>query len=239
LKKETEFYSKMILFCRDGNNLEFNRDAWSLFHQMIYCHQGVLEHLIKANMLAPFLELVGTSYNNIIVSNGLHFITKVFLMWATEQRVQQEGKTPTRAMPGEKDLGMKSFEKDTKILNKFFVDRRLFIKVHMIYKKLIPTYAGAPFLELANFYNQLVTSPCFHKLYKDTSKQAEYKIGIQRIQAMFTPENEDAIPSPKPTVTKSNSFGTVSPASLVKSKIIKNTKPPYQKSSFNYMMVGD
>src|SRR5256885_7626561 len=116
----------MVLFCRDGNNLEFNRDAWSLFYQMIYCHQGVLEHLIKANLLAPFLELVGTSYNNIIMSNGLHYITKVlifkviltyqiFLMWATEQRLQQEGKTPTRAMPGEKDLGMKSFERDTKL----------------------------------------------------------------------------------------------------------------------------
>src|SRR4051794_8781541 len=65
---------RMVLFCRDGNNLEFNRDAWAMFYQLIYYHQGVLENLVKANLLAPFLKLVGTSYNSIIMTNGLHFI---------------------------------------------------------------------------------------------------------------------------------------------------------------------
>jgi len=118
LKKEADLYAKMRLFCSDGNNLEFNTEAWALFYQVIYCHQGVLDYLIKANTLAPFLQLVGTSSNNIIIFNGLHYITKIFMMLSTEQKLQQEGKPPTRT--GEKDLGLKSFEKDAKALNKFF-----------------------------------------------------------------------------------------------------------------------
>jgi hypothetical protein len=41
---------------------------------------------------------------------------------------------------------LKTFEKDVKTLNSFFVNRSLFIKIHMIYKKLIPTCSGAAFL---------------------------------------------------------------------------------------------
>jgi len=76
LKKEPDFYSKMLLFCRDGSNQEFNREAWALFYQVIYYHQGVMEYLIKGNVMASFVELVGTSYNNIVISNGLHYFTK-------------------------------------------------------------------------------------------------------------------------------------------------------------------
>lgn len=68
----------MNLFCRDGHDMAFNRDAWMLFYEMIFYHQGVLEYLIKNNLLSPFLELVGTNYNNIIMTNGLDSVTRVF-----------------------------------------------------------------------------------------------------------------------------------------------------------------
>ena len=41
---------------------------------------------------------------------------------------------------------LKSFEKDIKSLGQFYVSHTLFIKVHMIYKKLVPKCAGPAFL---------------------------------------------------------------------------------------------
>jgi len=185
LKKEAEFYSKVAVFCRDGNNMKFNREAWKTFYQMIFYHFGVLDYLVKANMLAPFLELVGTSSNTTIMLNGLHYITKLFCMVTTETRRISDN------YPARPDKeGLKTIEKDVKLLSKFFVDRSLFIKIHMIYKKLIPNFAGAPFLELAQFYNVLNTNPQCAKLLKDTVKKSEYKMGLTRIAAMYVSENK-------------------------------------------------
>lgn len=100
-------------------------------------------------------------------------------MMATEQKLLQDGKPPTR---GEQKEPLKSYEKDIKTLNSFFVDRRIFIRFHMIYKKLVTNCAGAAFLvnavlcyndswkELAKLYHILCTSPQCSKLFKDTSK---------------------------------------------------------------------
>jgi len=186
-KKDTDFFPKMVLFCRDGNDFEFNRAAWKMFYQMIYYHYGLLEFWIKNNYLSPFLELVGTSSNNIIMINGLHFISKVFSMLTREQKKHLGGKQPTR---NEKEA-LKSYEKDIKTFSSFFVHRSLFIKIHMIYKKLLPACSGAVFLELANFYHLLSTSPQCSKLLKDTSKKLEYRAGLTKIQMMFGSESSD------------------------------------------------
>jgi len=108
-----------------------------------------------------------------------------------EQKAQQEGRVPTRAS-GEKDMGIKSFEKDSKSLNKFFVERRLFIHTHMVFKKLVPSCPGTAFTELAKFYFQMANSPGLHKLHKDVLKKTDYKVGITTILGMFnSSENTD------------------------------------------------
>jgi len=70
----------------------------------------------------------------------------------------------------------------------------------MIYRKLSVTYSGAAFLELANFYFQLLNSGGLHKLYKDTTKKPEYKSGITAMLAMF---NSDGPPlNPRDSLNK-------------------------------------
>jgi len=207
LRREADFYSKLIVFCRDGASMNFNKNAWSLFYQILYQQQGVLDFLVKGNVLPPFLDLIGTSYNNVVISNALHYTTKLFLICVKEQRLQSEGRPPSRNT-GEKDTGLKSLEKDCSTLNKFWIDRRLFIKIHMIFKKLIPTYAGTAFLELAHFYYQLASSAGFHKLYKDTVKKTEYKEGIVRMVSMFNPEGfEAALKMSSPSNIRPQSIG--------------------------------
>jgi len=172
----------MTVFCRDGGDLVCNREAWRLWYNMVWCHSGMLDYLVRQNLLSPFLELVGTSSNNVIMINGLRYITRVFSMVAREQRRVLDGRSSVR--PGEKEP-LKSLEKDIKTFSSFFVHRSLFIKVHMIYKKLIPTYSGAAFLELANFYHVLSTSPHCKKLLSDTAKKMEYKLGLNKINGMY------------------------------------------------------
>jgi len=195
VKKENPFYVQMAQFCRDGTHFKFNQAAWKLFYRIIYYHYGALDNMMKSNSLTPFFELVGTNSSSAVIINGLHAIGKLYLMYNDEQRRIQEGKPPIRI---DKEA-LKLFEKDIKTLSKYFIDRSLFIKIHMIYKKLNPRINGAPFLELANFYHILCTIPSCSKLYKHTTKKTEYLTGIEEINKMYTgyPDLEECPPGIK------------------------------------------
>lgn len=168
LKKEGIFFSSILSFCRDGKDKEFNREAWRTFYQIIFYHHGVLEYLLKQNTLGHFVELVGTSSAHAIMINGLHYIGKLFSMPVNQQRRLSEGKYEARQEIVKESF--KTFEKDTKKLNSFFVEKSLFIKIHMIYKKIGSMQQGLTFLELAKFYHALSSIPQNSKLYKDTTK---------------------------------------------------------------------
>lgn len=130
IKKDVEFLAKLDTWCRESEDASFNREAWKLFYQIIYYHQGMVDYLLKGNTLSHFFDLVGTGYHNIVVTNALHYVTKLFSMEATELARQAKGRTPTRDIKESvKDRGLKSFEKDVKALSNFFVQRSLFIKV--------------------------------------------------------------------------------------------------------------
>ncbi len=64
-------------------------------------------------------------------------------MYTSEQKNIQEGKPIRSEKIQESETRTK---KDVKTLNQFFVNRSLFIKIHMIYRKLIPTYSGLSWL---------------------------------------------------------------------------------------------
>jgi len=176
VRKENDFYLKLLNYCREGLNyqVDFNLEAWNLLYQIIHRQFGTMEQMTKHNLLTPFLELVGTSSTNVIIINGLNCISKLFCMLATEQKKARR-----------KDI--KTVEKDLKSLNAVFIERSLFIKIHMIYKKFIGQCPGAAFYALANFYNVLQVSPGCHKLMKDIHKKAEYKDGLTNISGMFSP----------------------------------------------------
>lgn len=58
---QTQFYSRLLELCKDGSDMLFNRNAWCLFYQLIKFHSGVIEQLVKLNMLGSFLELIDSS----------------------------------------------------------------------------------------------------------------------------------------------------------------------------------
>lgn len=185
VKKENDFYARLLSFCRDGNimALPVNKEAWDILYVIVHYHVGTMDYLNKSNTINNFLELVATYSPNIVITNGIHAITKLFSMLAIEQR-----------KPRRKDI--KTIEKDIKILTNIFTDRRLFIKIHMIYKKFIAVTPGSVFFAIGNFYNVLQTTNGCQKLLKNTLKSVDYKEGLDTIRNMYNPL-ADVSDSPK------------------------------------------
>ncbi|KAN0034841.1 hypothetical protein ACTFIV_001374 [Dictyostelium citrinum] len=224
VKKEDDFYTRLLAFCKDGVSAEFNRQAWCLLYQIMRHHIGTIESLIKDGILSGFLEMMGTSSHPTVICHSLHYITKMFNI------AEIETKNPKRTKNDAKII-----EKDNKLLNSLFKDKTLFIKVHMIYKKYKPEMSGVSsresatistsqskgkvvdrsetvnkfglaFIELAKFYYLLNTSPHCAKLLRDTLKKEEYKEGLRDLYEMFL--SKEQLISPSNNTPNSGAIGT-------------------------------
>eukprot|EP00033_Pygsuia_biforma_P005238 GCRY01005759.1.p1 GENE.GCRY01005759.1~~GCRY01005759.1.p1 ORF type:complete len:1322 (-),score=433.74 GCRY01005759.1:498-4463(-) len=186
IKTEADCYQKIITFCRDGRYEPFARCAWKLFAQIVKHHSGVVEHLVKSNQLAAFLEIIDTNAPHSVVVHGLNCLTKLFCMGAAETTRLSLGKGPTRG----DDPSGKGIEKDNKAIINYYMKRRLFIKMHMIHQNTCDTMPGFLFSNLVAFYQMLVTAPVCSKLLKELLKNPGYKEGILRMTQMQLPPSE-------------------------------------------------
>eukprot|EP01080_Neovahlkampfia_damariscottae_P007818 gene7818-12291_t len=101
-KNIKDFWPRLLKLCEDGTNIQFNRNAWRLFYQLIKFHSGVIETLKSSGHLLSFLSLIsGTTEkiqtkkgkkeqqqhfedsetkmtSNILTTNSLHYFSKTF-----------------------------------------------------------------------------------------------------------------------------------------------------------------
>jgi hypothetical protein len=99
--------------------------------------------------------------------------------------LEEERLAGGRPARGNKDL--KKVERDVKTLTVFFAKQRLFVKIHIIYRRFVDSgaYPGRAFVELARYYHVLVSEPACSKLYRELAKHsADYKQGILHLSAM-------------------------------------------------------
>lgn len=179
IKLDTTFYQKLLSFCKDGRHFEFCKNAWKLFYELIEYHAGVLDFLDRSKLLSQFADILGTTvYGNTVMLHSLHYIGKLFSLFAAEQARAQRG------LPLRRDDN-RSVERDVKTFLIFFKDHHLFIKLHMIYKRFAQAYPGAAFLELAKLYRTLCTLPECQRLLREIQKNEDYKSGIQRLVEMY------------------------------------------------------
>lgn len=80
-----------------------------------------MEHLIKTNQLGSFLEIVDTNAGKIIITNGLHYLSKLFKMHSLETARIESGKKGVRP--------------DTKVgdVDGLFVMSRLWTRMSKLY----------------------------------------------------------------------------------------------------------
>jgi len=209
--KEYNIYPRLITFCQDGENAEFNKAAWSSFYTIIRYHTGVVDYLIKQNMLFTFMEIISPISGNVIIFNGLHYICKIFSMLENEYIRTSQGFSLTHL----DSRDTRDIEKDMKHLNKFFTERRMFIKFHMIYKRFTEGHednlsfnVSPPFLELVKFYQAINECIGCEKLKRDILKQTEYQKGFVTVLDMVG-ENYIVKTKPDGTIELESTYKTM------------------------------
>eukprot|EP01104_Vermistella_antarctica_P015524 TRINITY_DN5119_c0_g1_i2.p1 TRINITY_DN5119_c0_g1~~TRINITY_DN5119_c0_g1_i2.p1 ORF type:complete len:1054 (+),score=288.90 TRINITY_DN5119_c0_g1_i2:305-3466(+) len=183
IRKDSSMFEILADVCRDGSHLEYNRVGWKFFYELIRFHTGVLEYLIASKLLALFTECIGVAHGNTVMVNCLHYFTKIFWLPTREQQFLSERGETSR---GEKDT--KAIDKDVKLLTSIIASQATWVKVHMIYKRLTASsngFPGGPFKELAALYRCVNTNPNCQSLFKQITKNPEYKDGLNRINKMF------------------------------------------------------
>eukprot|EP01090_Pellita_catalonica_P017221 TRINITY_DN5149_c0_g1_i1.p1 TRINITY_DN5149_c0_g1~~TRINITY_DN5149_c0_g1_i1.p1 ORF type:complete len:1190 (-),score=209.03 TRINITY_DN5149_c0_g1_i1:45-3401(-) len=181
IRKENDFYKKLAVFCKDGQHLQFNKAAWKLFYSIVKYHTGVIDYLQgNSKIFVQFLGAIGTENADITIIHALRCTRKLFTMFTVASEAVQKGKTVPRA-------DLKALEKDVRNVVKLFLNKHLFIKSFMVYKRY-GGHSGMIFQEVAKLYHVLATEPACAKLLKTCDKTAEYKIGVSKLSSMFTTE---------------------------------------------------
>jgi hypothetical protein len=135
-----------------------------LFYQMIYYHPGAAELFVKQKFISGYLDILGATSALPLMQFGLRYLGKLLAM---RPPAKKEKKDP-----------------DVKALTNYIISIHLFIKIHMIYKKLIEDAPGGAFSELVAFYHIVLTSPNCSKWLKDISKSPEFKDGLNRMREL-------------------------------------------------------
>eukprot|EP00735_Rhodelphis_limneticus_P001475 TRINITY_DN12099_c0_g1::TRINITY_DN12099_c0_g1_i1::g.9742::m.9742 TRINITY_DN12099_c0_g1::TRINITY_DN12099_c0_g1_i1::g.9742 ORF type:complete len:572 (+),score=131.15,sp/Q54XY4/SCAA_DICDI/25.10/9e-28,TMEM71/PF15121.1/0.055 TRINITY_DN12099_c0_g1_i1:281-1996(+) len=230
IRKEQRFYDGVVAMCRDSGNLEFNRDAWRLFFQLVSYHPKQLDQLYDC--LEKFFEILGTTRSSIVLINCLHYLNKLFLLATDTAPAPLEARHLPREALERKKTGpgaevVRQYDKTVKFLVEFFQKKHLFVKCHMIFKRyhgiakctaagtlITPCRRyGRPFQKLAQFYHTISTSPHCVRLYRDVQKEREYEYGLACLEALFQDTFQPPQPPPKapaPAPTQSSGGAQVS-----------------------------
>lgn len=144
------------------------KESWKTFYQIIKYHKGSIELLMKNNILNNYLDNLSISNGHIPTYYSLYYLNKAFSLPGV-QLFKKSGSVKHK------------IDHNIKQLNIYFIRSHLFIKVHMMYKKLFEKKNGAAFAQLVKFYVILTRSQNLKKLFKEISKNEEFKEGIKRM----------------------------------------------------------
>jgi hypothetical protein len=77
IKKEKNFYSNLLILCRDGSNPDANKQAWKMVYELVKHHGGVVAFLDSTKLLNQLLETVSISAPLPVIRNSLFYIAQV------------------------------------------------------------------------------------------------------------------------------------------------------------------
>lgn len=170
IKYDHLFHKTISYFCGVSKEKE-NKESWKTFYQIIKYHKGSVEVLIKNNVLNLYLDNLSISNGYIPTYYSLYYLNKIFSLPGVKT-YKKTGSVKQKIDPNIKQL------------NVYFIRSHLFIKIHMMYKRLFEKKKGAAFAQLVNFYILLTRSQNLKKLFKEISKYEEFKEGIKRVMSV-------------------------------------------------------
>lgn len=165
LKTSEEYHSTIASMCRKPH-FAVASEAWKLFYGMIAQHPGAGELMVKHKLLDGYLNLISVSSGMAVMHNAMRYLGKVLSL----------------------NRNSKKKDPDAKAVAGYIVSSHLFIKIHMIHRKLMDETPGAAFSEMVSFYVAVMSAPSCSKLLKEVSKTNDYRDGIQKVKALLGEE---------------------------------------------------
>ncbi|KAJ6234180.1 sca1 complex scaffold protein scaa [Anaeramoeba flamelloides] len=178
--KDDTFFGKIVQIARSSSNEKLNKQIWILLYQLILKNKEILG-ILKKKYLKIIMELINTNNHDTIISYGLDWISKIFVMDQVEKQRMSLKLKPLRNTK----KPLKSMEKDIKAFTDFFLDNSLFVKINMLYMKYKENYNGIVFINLAKLYQTIIFSGNCIKIKKKNIKK-EYGIGIIKMEELLT-----------------------------------------------------
>lgn len=162
VKSSEEFHSTISLMCKKAN-FSVASEAWKLFYEMIAKHPGAGELMVKNKLIGNYLDLISVSSGMAVMHNAMRYLAKVLSL----------------------NKSSKKKDPDAKAVAAYIVSSHLFIKIHMIHRKLMDETPGAAFSEMVSFYVAIMSAPSCSKLLKEVSKTNDYRDGLSKVKALL------------------------------------------------------
>jgi hypothetical protein len=180
---DAAYFSRILELCADGVDMEFNRNAWRLFYQLIKFHSTTISHLITFNLMSSFLELIGSGKYSAVTTNSLHYFSKIFNL----PNPPADDYVPSKKKIGfnvPSDQTRQEYPKNISKLVTHVTDKNHYVVFHLAFTNLSADYKGWPFQSLVSFYNTLNTSfLCQPMVNKFKRQSKEFKEGLEWVEA--------------------------------------------------------
>ncbi|KAJ5068185.1 sca1 complex scaffold protein scaa [Anaeramoeba ignava] len=193
--KLSGFYSTIIDLFRSTTTFGLSFEIWNLFFETIVYHPGFVDVLAQNKQLQFILESISTTSYLPILIIGLKHLDKIFNMAKDEEIRINKFNQPTRIT--EKN-SLKSIEKDLKNFCDFFLDNSLFVKLHMILKKIEGVSQGLIFVNLSSVYHTIANNESCLKIYTQAIKGEQYSLGFKFMNSFYkSSKNKSEKKNPK------------------------------------------
>jgi hypothetical protein len=195
---DKNFFERIRDICEDGMDMQFNRNAWRLFYQLIKFHTNTMELLIKFNVMPQFLDLIGSKIgkSSTVTTNSIHYFNKIFQLpentLAVNDDEDEDEHSEKTVNPTKSGYNVPSpavrekYATTVKALSDYIISKQLYNLFHFVYTKLITDYQGWPFQAMAQLYHTLDSHSSTANLAKAFKKQKEYATGLQQISDMHS-----------------------------------------------------
>ncbi|KAJ6230904.1 histone deacetylase rpd3 [Anaeramoeba flamelloides] len=189
LKKE-KCYSIFNIITKISISNRLSKSIWRFLYILIFSHPNALQHLIILKKFQNFLGMVSSVSSVSVVSHGLDFIHKLFML--PEKNHLKKLNLLNQISPININEMHFQLLKTHQLFIDFFTDNSMFVKLNMIFMKHGKSDFNTNrkitwfiFVKLSKVYYVLLDKSFCIKILKSNSKKEQYKEGFNTFESMI------------------------------------------------------
>ncbi|KAJ3446191.1 sca1 complex scaffold protein scaa [Anaeramoeba flamelloides] len=194
LFKREKCYSLFNIITQISISNRLSKSIWRFLYILIFSHPNALQHLIILKKFQNFLGMISSVSSVSIVSYGLDFIYKLFML--PEKNHLKKLNLLNQISPIDKNEKQFQLLKTHQLFIDFFTDNSMFVKLNMIFMKHGKSDLNTNrkitwfiFVKLSKVYYALLDKSFCIKILKSNSKKEQYKEGFNTFESMIFDKN--------------------------------------------------